>query len=69
MADNDSKILEQIREVISQIAPLVDREEDGCFDIHGWSGGNLDDAYSLGETDGEASLAERIRKLLSDTNS
>lgn len=53
--------LKAIEELLSQI-PLL--EEDYCEDIHGWSGGNIDDAYSLGADYASSNIAKDIFKIL-----
>ena len=62
----DGETLAKIKEIVDKIKPPIDREDEetGCVIIDDWAGGNIDDAYQLGETDGEAYLAERIREIL-----
>lgn len=50
--------------ILMGIKPPKDRGED--FDVHGWSGGNIDDAYSLGYEDGRRELAAEMREALGE---
>jgi hypothetical protein len=53
--------IDAVKELLSKIPEPADRGDD--FNACDWSGGNFDDAYALGEQDGERHLASRIRKL------
>lgn len=39
-------------------------EEDGYFDVDSYSGGNIDDAYTMGKDNGEAQLIEHLLYIL-----
>lgn len=54
-------------DIIQQIKELCERctkNEDYCDDVYGYSGGNIDDAYSIGCEYGESNLAKEILKLI-----
>lgn len=62
------KCLEEIREFIREAAKrksLLDKED---FNIYDWSGGNVDDAFSLGLQEGETLLAQEIEAILNNYN-
>ena len=59
--------------MLNDILDLVKKkaEEEACFDkddftADGYSGGNFDDAYSIGCSDGEISFARELLALLED---
>jgi len=52
---------------LDRIRKLVDNEDDpGDYpdDVYSLSGGNIDDAFSVGLSYGEALFAESVRKIL-----
>ncbi|KQL18827.1 hypothetical protein [Cytobacillus solani] len=63
MSDKLAKIKtyieEKLDELSSEIDEIDERFEEG-FDPMDWSGGNFDDAYSLGEEDGETRGSYRV---------
>jgi len=47
-----------------RLAAKSAKSEDEEFEVHAWSGGNVDDAYDLGFHDGEIVLAQVIEPYL-----
>ena len=45
-------------------AMLADKDEEISLDIHGYSGGNLDDAYSLGFEQGRRAFARTLWEFI-----
>ena len=52
----------KITTLILDITPPKNRPEG--WDVYDYAGGNLDDAYGLGYTDGESDLAQAIKDIL-----
>jgi hypothetical protein len=62
---NDKDILQQLRSKLSRV--LADRPahlDDSDFIAYEWSGGNFDNAYSLGIDTGEYELARKIMEII-----
>ena len=53
---------------MDELKALLDKidepEEPANFDLYSATGGNINDAYDMGVSEGEKQLASRIRKLL-----
>lgn len=45
---------------IRKLAAQNLRTDDEEFEVHSWSGGNVDDAFSMGVDEGEIGLAQDI---------
>ena len=61
--------LEKLRSKIEQAAKSTDylgKSGDGYFDVQSFSGGNFDDAFSLGETQGYGDLARDLLAILDE---
>jgi hypothetical protein len=55
------KKLELIRQYFEGVSLL---DEDYCEDVYGYSGGNIDDAYSLGLDYGSSNIAKDILAII-----
>lgn len=56
--------LVQVVEAIYKIAEKKARSDNPEFNAMDWSGGNFDDAFSMGCDDGEIFLARRLKAVL-----
>jgi hypothetical protein len=54
------KLLEVLRAKAIQTANFDDEE----FFVDDWAGGNIDDAYTLGSSDGEIAFARQLIEIL-----
>lgn len=55
------------QEIIDQLIKLAQQTakyDDDDFNAYDYSGGNIDDAYGIGQDDGKISLARQILKQL-----
>lgn len=49
--------------LLKQLANQTAKSEDKDFSVYDWSGGNIDDAYSLGADEEEIYFARRILEM------
>jgi len=49
---------------LNALAAKKAHTDDTDFMVYDWSGGNIDDAYSLGSNDGEVILARELKAIL-----
>lgn len=50
----------KIKDYLIELSSKKVRSDDEEFNAYEWSGGNYDDAYSMGEQDGEIILARYL---------
>lgn len=53
-----------MEELKALLTKIDEPDEPADFDLYSATGGNINDAYDMGVTEGEKQLASRIRKLL-----
>ena len=59
------EMIERLKKIARQSTVYDDLPEDECLNAYDFSGGNFDDAFSMGETAGEVLLARSILEELS----
>ena len=58
------KALTQVKIKLNALAAKKAHTDDPDFMVYDWSGGNIDDAYALGSSDGEVILARELKDTL-----
>ncbi len=58
------KVLTQVKIKLNALSFKKAHIDDPEFMVNDWAGGNIDDAYSLGSTDGEIILARELKSTL-----
>jgi hypothetical protein len=61
--------LEELETFIKLKSNKKSRSQDEDFNVYDWSGGNIDDAFSLGMDDGEIFFAREILKKIQELKS
>lgn len=56
--------MEKIKAELERLAACKASCDDENFMVNDYAGGNIDDAYSLGQDDGEIMLARNLLKLI-----
>ena len=56
--------MNEIKEKLKELAEKGSHLDEEGFSVFDWSGGNIDDAYSMGLDDGEISLARELLKMI-----
>lgn len=56
-----------IRELFAKIGEPMNYHDMDGFSPADWSGGNYDDAFDMGYSEGRALLAQEILRILDDT--
>ncbi len=56
--------MEEIKKELQELSTRKTWEDEEEFDVNGFSGGNIDDAYYGGQKDGETNLAKRLLEIL-----
>jgi hypothetical protein len=59
------KTMDKLKAKLEELAAKKAGFDNPDFNVYDWSGGNYDDAYSLGQDDGEISLARQLLEMLS----
>jgi len=59
-------IAEKLAVRIKEMAEKKARLDNDDFNINDWSGGNIDDAYSMGCDDGEILFARELLAMIED---
>ena len=54
----------QVKIKLNALAAKKAHTDDPDFMVYDWSGGNIDDAYALGSSDGEVILARELKDTL-----
>ena len=56
--------LEKLINKIKEVAARKLRSNDPDFNVDAWAGGNIDDAFDLGLTDGERMFAQELLEMI-----